>query len=175
MRVCVCVCVCVCLYVCTCHTHIHTNTHTQACARGPLTQSPLIAFTMDISSVETDVDSTPAAMRAAANKLLMTLLKEAGSQLVQPMMKVEIAVPEDFVGGVLADITAARHGQVRDVVTTGQGLAARHVILAEIPLATLLGYSTALRSITSGEGNFSMEYSHHAQADVQAALLHHDE
>ncbi len=78
-------------------------------------------------------------------------------------------MPEPYVGSVLSDLTVRRSGAVREVSVAGQGdKAARtsmHVITAEAPLALLLGYATALRSMTSGEASFSMGYSHLAPLD----------
>jgi elongation factor G len=77
-------------------------------------------------------------------------------------MALEVVVPEPNLGAVLADLTVARQAAVKSVASRGAGLAQRHVVTADAPLAKLLGYATTLRSLTAGEGVFTMEYAHHA-------------
>ena len=81
-------------------------------------------------------------------------------------MNVEVVTPEEYLGCVLSDLTVARNAAICEVVSKGQGLSSRHMIHCDVPLARLLGYSTDLRSLTSGEGQFTMQYSHHAEIDA---------
>eukprot|EP00624_Nannochloropsis_granulata_P006346 evm.model.NODE_4672_length_10586_cov_28.705555.3 len=96
-------------------------------------------------------------------------MKAARPVVLEPVMKVEVYAPEASFGSVLSDLTVARRGTVRDVDGRGGGeekdtmvMTGKHVIRADVPLVALLGYATALRSITQGEGGFSMEFSHYA-------------
>jgi elongation factor G len=93
-------------------------------------------------------------------------MKEAGAVVLEPVMRVEVLAPDSTVGSVLSDLTVARRGSVRDLDEGGMDnkVGTKHVIHADVPLASLLGYATALRSITQGEGSFSMEFSHYSVA-----------
>ena len=72
-------------------------------------------------------------------------------------MALEIEVPSSSVGDILSDLTMKRRAQVKDVLSSEQD-SANSLIVAHAPLASLLGYATAIRSMTSGEGAFSMEF-----------------
>jgi elongation factor G len=136
-----------------------------ACMRGPLEGYPASGFDVVVERVERSSDTTPGAFRACSVLALATAMREGGAHLLEPVMKVEVVVPEAAVGQVLSDLTVARRAAVREVEGEGRGAAAvvaKHLIHADVPLSALMGYATALRSITQGEGSFSMEYSHYA-------------
>ena len=71
-------------------------------------------------------------------------------------MQVEVVVPEEFVGEVIADLNS-RRGRLEEVIPRGK----TSVLMAEVPLVTMFGYSTALRSLSQGRGLFTMQYSHY--------------
>ena len=105
-----------------------------------------------------DVDSSEIAFRIAGSMALRDALNRAGSILMEPVMKVDIIVPSDYLGDVLADISA-RRGQI-------QGMEATHnaqVVDAFVSLSEMFGYATALRSRTQGRGLFTMQISHFEQ------------
>ena len=140
-----------------------------ACQRGPRHGFPLVGLDITVVACEADApgnDTNAQVLRDAAEALLLHASKSTEVVLLEPMMNVEVTTPEEHLGSVLSDLTVSRTATIREVLTTGQGLAARHVVHCEVPLATLLGYSTDLRSITSGEGQFSMQYSHHAEIEA---------
>jgi elongation factor G len=100
-----------------------------------------------------DVDSSEMAFTIAGSLGLKSGLKKAGSILLEPMMKVEVVTPEEFVGEVMGDL-ASRRGRVK-------GLESRSgvkVIEAEVPLATMFGYATELRSNTQGRATYTMQF-----------------
>ena len=141
-----------------------------AAERGPLLGYPLLGAAITVEAVARAEDvgggagkTTPGALRGAAAKALAEALRGAGGglRLLEPLMRVELSVPDEHLGGVLADLTHARRGRVRSVEPAGQ----RSVVLAEVPLEALLGYATALRGQTRGEGSFSMEYLAHGPVD----------
>jgi elongation factor G len=72
-------------------------------------------------------------------------------------MALEIEVPSQYVGDVLSDLTVKRRAQVKDIYNSEQDLS-HSLVIAHAPLAGLLGYATAIRSMTQGEGGFSMEF-----------------
>ncbi|NDY42495.1 elongation factor G [Dissulfurirhabdus thermomarina] len=100
--------------------------------------------------------STEIAFRAAASVALREALEAAGPVLLEPVMRLEITVPESFMGEVIGDINA-RHGKVEEIGPRG----AVQVIRATAPLSRLFGYSTELRSLTQGRGTFTMVFSHY--------------
>ena len=99
--------------------------------------------------------STEIAFRAAASQCLRKALEQAGPVLLEPMMRLEILVPEEFLGDCIGDLNA-RNGKVEEISPRG----AVQVIRAICPLKNLFGYSTALRSITQGRATFTMVFSH---------------
>lgn len=140
-----------------------------ACQRGPLAGYPVAGFNVRVMGVTKDGDTTPGALRACSVAALAASMKAARAVVLEPVMKVEVYAPEASFGSVLSDLTVARRGTVRDVDGRGRGdekdttvTAGKHVIHADVPLVSLLGYASALRSITQGEGGFSMEFSHYA-------------
>lgn len=79
-------------------------------------------------------------------------------------MALEVEVPSRFVGDALQDLTVTRRAHIQDIITgVGEGAAADlSTIVATVPLGTMLGYATSIRSITQGEGNFSMEFTEYS-------------
>jgi len=103
-----------------------------------------------------EVDSSELAFKIAASTALKNGLQEADPVLLEPIMKVEVIVPEEFTGEVVGDLSA-RRAQIRGMTPRG----ALQVIGAEAPLAQMFGYATALRSMTQGRGTFTMEFDHY--------------
>ncbi|MFW6240738.1 MAG: EF-Tu/IF-2/RF-3 family GTPase, partial [Thermodesulfobacteriota bacterium] len=99
--------------------------------------------------------ATELAYRVAASMALKEALNEAEPFLLDPIMRTEVFVPEDFVGEVIGDLNS-RGGKV-EAIEAGRGI---QVIRAKVPLAQMFGYSTSLRSATQGRGNFTMKFSH---------------
>lgn len=139
-----------------------------ACTRGPTAGHPVSGFDVRVDSVVTDNDTSAGALRACSVQALREAMKQAGALVLEPVMRVEVTAPDSSVGSVLSDLTVVRKGAVRDLDEGGGMLSgkpgSKHVIHADVPLAQLLGYATALRSITQGEGAFSMEFSHYSIA-----------
>jgi elongation factor G len=79
--------------------------------------------------------------------------------LLEPIMKTEVLVPEEFTGDVIGDLNA-RQGKIAQIVSKGS----TQVLTANVPLSKMFGYSTALRSASQGRGTFSMQFSHYDQA-----------
>ncbi len=100
-----------------------------------------------------EVDSSEYAFRACATQALREALRRSGTVVLEPVMLVEAVVPEDLVGSVVGDFST-RRGKLLGI--EGKGSSA--VITARVPLAELFGYATALRSLTSGRGSFTMRF-----------------
>ncbi len=105
-----------------------------------------------------EVDSSEAAFKVAGSMAFKDGCKRAKPVLLEPIMSVEVTAPEEFMGDVTGSLSSKR-GLISKTETRG-GL---HVVSASVPLAELFGYTTQLRSITSGRGNATMEMSHYAE------------
>ncbi|RME00423.1 MAG: elongation factor G, partial [Deltaproteobacteria bacterium] len=103
-----------------------------------------------------EVDSSELAFKIAAINAFRKGMEEAGAVLLEPIMRVEVVVPESFMGDVLGDLNA-RRGQIRGI----EARAGMNVIEAEVPLAEMFGYATDLRSATQGRATYSMLFSHY--------------
>jgi elongation factor G len=105
-----------------------------------------------------EVDSNEMAFKVAASMAFKEGVQRGGPVLLEPTMKVEVVVPEEYLGEVLGQISA-RRGSIQGMeVRPGNAQAVR----ASVPLATMFGYATELRSATQGRGVFSMEFDHYA-------------
>ncbi|MFA7286624.1 MAG: elongation factor G [Patescibacteria group bacterium] len=100
-----------------------------------------------------DVDSSEAAFKVAASMALQAACKKAGPVLLEPVMKVEVVTPEQFMGDVIGDLNSKR-GQVQQM----RERSGMRIIDAIVPLAELFGYATELRSISQGRASYSMEF-----------------
>jgi elongation factor G len=97
--------------------------------------------------------STPQAVRIAVSQAIRSALEQAGGQVLRPLMRIEVVVPDENMGTVLGDL------QARGAVISGtESEMDATTIHGECPLHALLGYTTDLRSITRGRGQFTMEF-----------------
>ena len=105
-----------------------------------------------------DVDSSEAAYKIAASMALKEAAKKCNPVILEPIMKIEVTVPETYYGDVLGDI-ARRRGLV-----TGESQRSNaKIIEAEVPLSEMFGYVTDLRSMTQGRGNYAMQFDHYGE------------
>ncbi|MFH2109510.1 MAG: elongation factor G [Patescibacteria group bacterium] len=111
-----------------------------------------------------EVDSSEIAFKIAAIEAFKDAARKASPTLLEPIMKVEVSVPENFMGDVIGDISSKR-GRIEGTESKGN-LA---IIKTLVPLAELFGYSTTLRSITQGRGSFNIEPSHYQEVPASVA------
>jgi len=111
-----------------------------------------------------EVDSSDLAFAIAGSLGFKEACKKANPVLLEPIMKVEIVVPEEYLGDVIGDISS-RRGKVEGMDIRGNV----RVIRAYVPLAEMFGYATTLRSLTQGRGNFTMQFSHYEQLPTNLA------
>lgn len=111
-----------------------------------------------------DVDSSEMAFKIAGSMAFKDGCLKARPVLLEPMMSVEAVVPEEYVGDVVGDFSS-RRGNIAGMESRGNVQA----IKATVPLSEMFGYATALRSTTSGRGNFSMEFAHYAPVPASVA------
>ena len=116
------------------------------------------------------VDSSEMAFTIAGSMALKEAAKQAGSILLEPIMDVEVIVPEKYLGKVIGDLNS-RRAQVRK--TEAQAKSRIQVVYVDAPLSEMFGYVKTLRSLTQGRANYSMEFSHYSQvpASVTETLI----
>jgi elongation factor G len=132
---------------------------------GPLASFPMIQVQVELLQVQVDqVKSNEMAFKAAASLALREALKGASVKLLEPIFKLEITSPENFIGGVVSDLNS-RKGRVLSMGMRGPS----HVVQAEAPLCNLFGYATDLRSISQGRASFSMEFKEYAPLGQRSA------
>ena len=137
----------------------------EAAKQGPLGQFPLVDFKARLvdGSFHT-VDSSDMAFRIAGSMALKNALVSAKPVLLEPMMRLEIVVPNEMLGEVIADVTA-RRGKVSGMEPTSKGT----LIHANAPHVELRTYATELRSLTKGLGYFTMELSGYEEVPTHEA------
>ena len=137
----------------------------EACESGVLAGYPLIDVKATlIDGSFHDVDSSEMAFKIAGSMALKDGVLKASPVLLEPMMKVEVEVPEEFLGSVMGDLIS-RRGQIEGQVVE-QGMAK---VTTKVPLATMFGYATDIRSMTQGRGIFSMEFSQYDEVPRSVA------
>ncbi|ABM79096.1 MAG: elongation factor G [Prochlorococcus sp. MED-G132] len=137
----------------------------ETCESGVIAGYPLIdvKVTMVDGSYH-DVDSSEMAFKIAGSMAFKDGVKKCNPVLLEPMMKVEVEIPEDFLGSIIGDLSS-RRGQVEGQ-SIDDGLSK---VQSKVPLAEMFGYATQLRSMTQGRGIFSMEFSHYEEVPRNVA------
>jgi elongation factor G len=137
----------------------------EAGIREALDNGILAGFTMvDVAAVLVDgsyhdVDSSEMAFKIAGSMAFKEACHKASPVLLEPIMRVEVVVPEEYMAAVYGDLNARR-----SAIQGSENRAGANVIRAEVPLAQMFGYATDLRSRTQGRANFTMHFSHYAEA-----------
>ncbi|MBU2025156.1 MAG: elongation factor G [Patescibacteria group bacterium] len=115
-----------------------------------------------------EVDSSEAAFKIAGSKCFKKAFRAAKPYLLEPIMEVEVTTPDQFMGDVVGDLNS-RRGVIENMEDRGEGVAAVKVISAKTPLATMFGYATALRSLSQGRANYSMEFDRYERVPENVA------
>ena len=111
------------------------------------------------------VDSDQLSFEICAIQAYKTASSKAGPVLMEPIMKLDVVTPEEYMGDVIGDLNK-RRGQVEGMESTRSGA---RIVKAMVPLAEMFGYVTALRTITSGRATSTMSYDHHAAVSTSIA------
>jgi elongation factor G len=111
-----------------------------------------------------DVDSSALAFEIAARAAFREGMPKAGPVLLEPIMKVEVVTPEDYMGDVIGDLNS-RRGQVQDMGSRGNA----RIVTAMVPLAAMFGYINTLRSMSQGRASYSMEFHHYERVPANVA------
>ena len=116
-----------------------------------------------------EVDSSELAFKVAASMAVKDGLEKNDCYLKEPVMKVEIDVPDDYIGDVIGDLNA-RRGKIEKLDVAENNI---QQISALVPLAEMFGYTTVLRNLTQGRGTSSMEFGHYAEVprQIQDAMI----
>ncbi len=126
--------------------------------KGPLAGFPVLDVEVELFDGSYHaVDSSAIAFEIAAKGAFRQTMPKAGPQLLEPIMKVDVFTPEDHVGDVIGDLNR-RRGMIKDQEAGATGVRVK----ADVPLAEMFGYIGQLRTMTSGRGQFSMEFSHYS-------------
>jgi elongation factor G len=135
----------------------------EAMARGVLAGYPLIDVKVELyDGSYHEVDSSTQAFEVAGSLAFQDGAKRAGLHLLEPIMKVEVVTPEDYMGDVIGDLNA-RRGRILGMSQRGNA----QVIDAEVPLATMFGYATDLRSRTQGRATYTMQFANYSPVPNQ--------
>jgi elongation factor G len=125
---------------------------------GPLAGFPMLSVKATlIDGAYHDVDSSALAFEIASRACFREAAKKAGAQLLEPIMKVEVVTPEDYVGDVIGDLNS-RRGQIQGQEMRGIAT----VINANVPLANMFKYVDTLRSMSQGRAQYTMQFDHYA-------------
>ena len=111
-----------------------------------------------------EVDSSEMAFKIAASMGFKEAMKKAGPVLMEPIMAVEVVTPEDYVGDVIGDLSS-RRGRIEGMDMRANA----RIIRAYVPLVSMFGYATDLRSRTSGRANYSMQFDHYEQTPAEVS------
>ena len=137
----------------------------EKCESGILAGYPVIDLKVTlVDGSYHDVDSSEMAFKIAGSIAIQDAVTKASPVLLEPMMKIEVEAPEEFLGDIMGDLNS-RRGQIEGMGSES-GLAK---VSANVPLAEMFGYATDIRSKTQGRGIFSMEFSHYAEVPRNVA------
>jgi elongation factor G len=135
-----------------------------AATRGVLAEQPIVDVKVTLLDGKAhEVDSSERAFATAASMALRKAIAQAGPILLEPIMRVEVVTPDDYTGDVIGDLSARTASITGIESRNGSGQS----ILADVPLASMFGYATALRSRTQGRGSFVMEFDHYAPISLE--------
>ncbi len=141
----------------------------EAMENGVLAGYPLVDMSVTLyDGTYHDVDSSEIAFKIAGSMALQSAVKQAGATILEPIMKVEITTPDEFMGDVIGDLGAKR-AEIQGSTKRGHVT----VIVALVPLAELAGYATTLRSMSKGRATYYMEPSHYQEVpkNIQEKII----
>jgi elongation factor G len=141
----------------------------EAIAKGPLAEYPLVGLKVVLEDGSYhEVDSSDRAFRICARNCLRESIRRTQPVLLEPIMSVEVECPEQFQGAVVGDLTSRRA-----IIRSTSARDTSAIIIADVPLVATFGYATTLRSMTQGQGVFSMELSQYrrAPASIQEEVI----
>ena len=137
----------------------------EAIAKGVIAGYPVVDVKVTLyDGSYHEVDSSESAFKIAGSLAFQDAFKKSEPVLLEPIMKVEAITPEQFMGDVVGDLSSKR-GQIENMGERGQA----KVVSALVPLSSMFGYATQLRSMTQGRGNYTMEFDHYQEIPKNVA------
>ena len=137
----------------------------EVAASGSLIGFPIIDFTATLTDgAYHDVDSSAMAFEITGRGAMREAAQKAGIKLLEPVMKVEVVTPEEFMGDVIGDLNS-RRGQIQGTDSRGNA----QVVEAIVPLANMFGYVNQLRSFSQGRAQYTMQFSHYEEVPANVA------
>ena len=137
----------------------------ESAENGHMIGFPIIDFEIRLTDgAYHDVDSSALAFEIAGRAAMREVAAKAGIKLLEPVMKVEVVTPEEFMGDVIGDLNS-RRGQIQGTDSRGNA----QVVEAIVPLANMFGYVNQLRSFTQGRAQYSMQFSHYEEVPTNVA------
>ena len=137
----------------------------ETAASGSLVGFPIIDFEILLyDGAYHDVDSSALAFEITGRAAMREVAQKAGIKLLEPIMKVEVVTPEEFIGDVIGDLNS-RRGQIQGTDSRGNA----QVVEAQVPLANMFGYVNQLRSFTQGRAQYTMQFSHYDEVPANVA------
>ena len=115
-----------------------------------------------------DVDSSESAFRIAGSMAFKEACRKAKPIILEPVMKVAVTTPESFMGDIVGDLSSKR-GVIKEMIARGEGATAVKEIHAEVPLSSMFGYATQMRSMSQGRASYAMEFGHYAEVPSNVA------
>ncbi|XP_035876308.1 ribosome-releasing factor 2, mitochondrial isoform X6 [Phyllostomus discolor] len=133
-----------------------------ACLQGPLLGSPVQDVAITLHSLIIHPGTSSTMISACVSRCIQKALKKADNQVLEPLMNLEVTVTRDYLSPVLADL-AQRRGNIQEIQTRQDN----RVVIGFVPLAEIMGYSTVLRTLTSGSATFALELSNYQAMNPQ--------
>jgi len=135
----------------------------ESCEAGPLAGYPVVDIRVHcIDGKHHPVDSNEMAFKLAGSFGFKAAILQGKPTLLEPVMDVEVSIPDQFVGDIMGDISG-RRGRVQSSEARGT----LQVIKAQVPMSEMLEYASTLTSVTGGQGEFHMEFSHYEETPAQ--------
>lgn len=132
---------------------------------GPLTGFPIVDLKVTLHDGSYhEVDSSEMAFKIAGSMAIKEAIEKGGAAILEPIMRVEVITPEDFLGSIIGDLNS-RRGQIQGMEERGNA----RLVRANVPLAEMFGYANDMRSMSQGRAQFSMFFSHYEQVPQNIA------
>lgn len=119
---------------------------------------PVVGISVRVSALSFDPTTSLGSIRAGASSFMDSILRSVDNIVLEPHMSLQVDLPAAYVGDVLSDLTVTRRATILDVINTSNEFS---TVLGHVPLSTMLGYASSVRSLSQGQGSFTMEYLSH--------------
>ena len=137
----------------------------EAMQSGPMLGFPVVDIKVTLyDGSYHEVDSSEMAFKIAGSMALKEAVQKGGPVLLEPVMRVEVTVPEEYMGDIIGDLNS-RRGQIQGMEARGNA----QLVKSFVPLSSMFGYATTMRSLTQGRASYSMFFDHYEQVPTNIA------